>query len=210
MIQPAGSIMELCHVVKNMDAAIGYWTEVIGAGPFYVFDIPATPGQMHRGEPARIDLRIAFGFSGGLLIELLQQLNDSPSVFREILDTKGEGYHHVMLRLPFDEGRKRIERAGYELAFSGNMPNGERFALFDTRSGSGGFIELMDLTETTFGPIEKIHEAHLHWDGVTDPRRDFFALVDPSFRRNLSRPAYARLRALIRAQPTCRPNTSSC
>src|SRR5580698_326864 len=145
MIQPEGSIMELCHVVKDMDKAVDYWTKVIGAGPFYVFDIPAMPGQMHRGQPSSIDLRIGFGFSGGLLIELLQQLNDAPSVFREILETKGEGYHHVMLRLPFDEGRKRIEAAGYELAFSGKMPSGERLGLFDTRAGSGGYIELMDV-----------------------------------------------------------------
>jgi len=181
MIQPEGSILELCHVVRNMDAAIEHWTKVIGAGPFYVFDIPAMPGQLHRGAASSIDLRIAFGFSGGLLIELLQQLNDAPSVFREILDAKGEGYHHVMLRLPFDQGRQRIEAAGYELAFSGRMPGGERFGLFDARAGNGGYIELMDLTATTFGPIEKIHEAHVHWDGKTDPKRNFFSLVDPSF-----------------------------
>ena len=181
MIQPDGSIMELCHVVRDMDAALDHWTKVIGAGPFYVFDVPARPGQLHRGQASAIDLRIAFGFSGGLLIELLQPLNDAPSVFREILDTKGEGYHHVMLRLPFDQGRERIEAAGYELAFVGQLPGGERFGLFDTRSGDGGFIELMDLTEASFGPIEKIHQAHLEWDGATRPKRDLFEVVDPSF-----------------------------
>jgi hypothetical protein len=181
MIQPEGSILELCHVVRDVDTAIEHWTSVIGAGPFYVFDIPAMPGQMNRGAPSAIDLRIAFGFSGGLLIELLQQLNDAPSVFREILDTRGEGYHHVMLRVPFDEGRQRIEAAGYELAFSGRLPGGERFGLFDARAATSGYIELMDLTETSFGPIEKIHQAHLRWDRKTDPKRDFFALVNPSF-----------------------------
>ncbi len=180
MIQPEGSILELCHVVRDMDVAIEHWTTVIGAGPFYVFDIPAMPGQTHRGKPSAIDLRIAFGFSGGLLIELLQQLNDVPSVFHEILESRGEGYHHVMLRLPFDKGRLRIEAAGYELAFAGRLPGGERFGLFDARAGNGGYIELMDLTDATFGPIEKIHQAHLDWDGKTDPKRDFFALVASS------------------------------
>lgn len=181
MIQPEGSILELCHVVSDMDQAIEHWTQVLGAGPFYVFDIPPLPGQRHRGQPAQIALRIAFGFSGGLLIELLQQTNDTPSVFQEILESKGEGYHHVLLRLPFDEGRARLERHGYELAFSGNMPSGERFGLFDTRSGNGGYIELMDLTPNTFGPIEKIYEAHRSWDGKSEPKRDFFTLVSPSF-----------------------------
>ena len=32
-----------------------------------------------------------------------------------------------------------------------------------------------------FGPMEKIHQAHAQWDGKTDPKRNFFALVVPSF-----------------------------
>jgi hypothetical protein len=176
MIQPEGSIMELCHVVRDMDAAVKHWTEVLGAGPFFVFDIPAMPGQKHRGAPSNIDLRIGFGFSGGLLIELLQQTNETPSVFQEILESKGEGYHHVLLRVPFDAGQARLEKAGYEIAFSGHMPGGERFAIFDTRAGNGGYIELMDLTEATFGPLIGIHDAHVNWDGKTDPKRDFSGL----------------------------------
>lgn len=176
-IQPPGSIMELCHVTADMDRAIAHWTGVLGAGPFFVFDVPAMPGQTHRGAPSSIDLRIAFGFSGGLLIELVQPLNDVPSVFREILETKGESYHHVMLRTDFAEGRKRLEAHGYQAAFEGSMPGGERFALFDTQGGNGGFVELMDLTEATFGPMEWLHAAHLEWDGKTEPRRDFLQFV---------------------------------
>jgi hypothetical protein len=174
MMQPEKSVMELCHVVEDMDEAIAHWTQVIGAGPFFVFDVPAMPGQQHRGQPSEINLRIAFGFSGGLLIELLQQLNDAPSVFREVLDTNGPGYHHIMLREDFDKGRARIEAAGYEMAFFGNLPGGERFGLFDTRAGNGGFIELMDLTDISYGPMKILYEAHRTWDGVTEPKRDFF------------------------------------
>jgi catechol 2,3-dioxygenase-like lactoylglutathione lyase family enzyme len=180
MIQPDGSILELCYVVKDMDVAIDFWTKTIGAGPFYVFDIPAMPGQTYRGRPSAIHLRIGFGFSGGLLIELLQQTNDVPSVFKEILDTL-EGYHHVMLRVPFDEGRKRMEAGGFELVFFGHFPSGERFGLFDARGGNGGYIELMDLTDTTFGPMEKMHQAHQEWDGISEPKRNFFDLVNQAF-----------------------------
>jgi len=43
-IQPEGSILELCQVTDDMDAAIAHWTGLFGAGPFYVFDVPAMPG----------------------------------------------------------------------------------------------------------------------------------------------------------------------
>lgn len=184
-IQPEGSIMELCHVTRDMDQAIDHWTGLFGAGPFYVFDVPAMPGQTHRGQPSAIDLRIAFGFSGGLLIELVEPLGEAPSVFTEMLDAKGEGYHHVMLRCDFDAGRKRLEARGYQAAFEGRMPGGERFALFDTTAGNGGFVELMDLTEATLGPMTWLHEAHVTWDGKTDPRRDFLAFVQ----RKMASPA---------------------
>jgi hypothetical protein len=176
MIQPEGSILELCHVTNDMDRAVDHWTNVFGAGPFYVFDVPAMAGQTNRGQPSIIDLRIGFGFSGGLLIELLQQMNDAPSVFREILDERGAGYHHVLLRVPFDQGRTRLESQGYAIAFSGSLPGGERFALFDTRDGNGGFVELMDLTPASFGPMELIHKAHMEWDGKTELKRDFMSL----------------------------------
>jgi hypothetical protein len=175
-MQPDGSILEVCHVVRDMDRAVAHWTEVLGAGPFYVFDVPPMPGQMNRGAPSAIALRIGFGFSGGLLIELLQQLDDGPSVFREILEARGEGFHHVLLRRDFDAGRAHLERHGYALAFSGALPGGERFGLFDTTRDNGGFVELMDLTPTSFGPMAKVHAAHVGWDGVTRPRRAFAEL----------------------------------
>jgi hypothetical protein len=98
-----------------------------------------------------------------------------------MLETKGAGFHHVMPRMDFDEGQKRLESHGYSIAFSGNMPGGERFAIFDTRKGNGAYVELMDLTPATFGPMTKIHAAHVEWDGKTEPKRDFFSLVHPSF-----------------------------
>jgi len=61
------------------------------------------------------------------------------------------------------------------------MPGGERFAIFDTRAGNGAYIELMDLTAATFGPMETIHAAHLAWDGKTEPKRDFFSVVSADF-----------------------------
>ncbi len=171
MMQPKGSVMELCQVVRDMAPALDHWTKAIGAGPFFVFDVPVLPGQRYRGQPTEVSMKVAFGFSGGLLIELLQQTSPAPSVFTEMLDAKGEGYHHIMLRLPFDEGVARLERQGFETAFSGAMPSGERFAIFDTRSGNGGYIELMDLSPAMEASMERMHRAHVEWDGVTNPVR---------------------------------------
>jgi len=115
----------------------------MGAGHFFLCDVPVLPGQIYRSAPTQVAMRVAFGFSGGLLIELLQQTNEGESVFTEMLDAHGEGYHHVMLRIPYNDGVERLSGEGYDMVFSGTMPGGERFALFDTRAGNGGYIELM-------------------------------------------------------------------
>ena len=176
-MQPKGTILELCQVVRDMDRALEHWTGTIGAGPFFVFEVPVLPGQKYRGAPTEVSMRVAFGFSGGLLIELLQQTNDTPSVFTEMLDARGDGYHHIMLRLPYDEGIERLSGRGYEIAFSGQMPSGERFCLFDTRSADGSYIELMEISVAREDSLARMQRAHLQWDGKTDPVRGMDALA---------------------------------
>ena len=177
-MQAEGTILELCQVVTDLDKALAHWTQLLGAGPFFVFDVPVLPGQLYRGAPTAVSMKVGFGFSGGLLIELLQQTNDGPSVFTEMLDAHGEGYHHVMLRIPYDAGVERFSRHGHEIAFSGAMPSGERFCLFDTRAAGGGYVELMEISPAMEQSLGLMHKAHLAWDGVTDPIRGMAALVD--------------------------------
>lgn len=178
MLQPKGSIIELCQVTRDLDRAIDHWVNVVGAGPFFVFEIPPLPGHTYRGEPSKLTTKIGFGFSGGLLIELLEPVGDVPSIYKEMLDSKGEGFHHIFLREDFDTGAQRLKSFGYEIAFSGAMPTGERIAVFDTREGNGGYIELMDTSPTLEALLETMHQAHLDWDG-SHPKRDLFTLISP-------------------------------
>lgn len=171
MLQPEQSIIELCHVVTDMDAAIRYWTTVMGAGPFFVGDMEIKENQFYRGKPCEQSVQIGFAFSGGLIIELVKPIRNIPSVFREVLDERGPGYHHVMLRVDYDEGYERLSKAGYEVGLCGTLPGGERFALFDARKDSGGFIEIMDMSPLIARQLENMQRAHREWDGHTDPVR---------------------------------------
>ena len=175
MLQPEGSIIELCHVVADMDAAIAHWTAMLNAGPFFVGEMRFPEGHRYRGTPAMLAIRVAFGFSGGLLIELVQPLDGDRSVFSEALAERGPGYHHVMLREDYDIARARLEGAGFAVALESTTPLGERCALFDTRHLNGGFVEVMDL-HIAFGRLtEVMADAHEGWDGA-EPQRPLGAL----------------------------------
>ena len=177
-MQPDGAILELCHVTRDLDAALAHWTRDLGAGPFYVFDVPVLPGQLYYGEPTEVALRVGFGFSGGMLIELLQQTNDGASPFRDFLNERGEGLHHVMPRVDFDLGHQRFSAAGHRVAYAGTMPSGERFCLFDTRAANGAYVELMELSPAMHGSLARMEQAHRQWDGITDPVRPIARLAE--------------------------------
>jgi hypothetical protein len=177
-MQTEGAIIELCHVTRDLDAALLRWTRDLGAGPFFVFDVPVLPGQLYYGAPTQVSMRVGFGFSGGVLIELLEQTNDGASPFLDFLNERGEGLHHIMPRTDFDLGYVRLSGAGHKVAFSGTMPSGERFCLFDTRASNGAYIELMDLSPTMLGSLALMEKAHINWDGVTDPVRGMGRLAE--------------------------------
>ena len=177
-MQAEGSIIELCHVTRDLDAALVHWTCGLGAGPFFVFEVPVLPGQLYYGEPTEVSMRVGFGFSGGVLIELLQQTNGGASPFRDFLVERGEGLHHVMPRTDFDLGHARLSAAGHRVAYSGTMPSGERFCLFDTRAANGAYVELMELSPAMLGSLARMEQAHRQWDGVTDPVRTMDKLAE--------------------------------
>lgn len=123
-------------------------------------------------------MRVGFGFSGGVLIELLQQTNEGASPFLNFLRERGEGLHHIMPRTDFDTGYARLSAAGHEVAYSGTMPGGERFCLFDTQAVNGSYVELMELSPAMQGSLALMEKAHLTWDGVTDPVRGMERLAE--------------------------------
>jgi hypothetical protein len=170
MIQPEGSVIEICHVVDDMDAAIAHWTGIMNAGPFYVGDMRMEQGHRYRGTPSLFNARIGFGFTGGVLIELVQPLDGDESVFTEALKTRGPGYHHVMLREDYDTAHARLSAQGFTVALENLTPFGERCALFDTQSANGGFIEVMDL-HISFGRMTAaMAAAHENWNGDAPKR----------------------------------------
>lgn len=177
-MQPERSVIELCHVVEDFDAALEHWIRDLGAGPFFVFDMPVLPGQLYYGEPTEVALKVGFGFSGGQLIELLAQTNDGKSPFLDFLADRGPGLHHIMPRTDFESGHARLNEAGFPVAYSGQMPSGERFCLFDTFATHGYYIELMEISDAIQGSLALMEKAHAEWDGVTDPVRGMDRLAE--------------------------------
>jgi hypothetical protein len=177
---PWGSVTEICYVTTDLTGAIERWAQDLGAGPFFTLTIPADFGtRIYRGGPARDSFSAALGFCGSTLVEFVQPLNDRPSVFREVLDERGDlAAHHIYPNIrpvtgaEFDRLRAGYEQAGYPAALDMVLPGLGRNILFDARARLGVFIELLEVSPPMYAGVEKMLSTHQSWDG-SRPIRDF-------------------------------------
>ena len=108
-----------------------------------------------------------------MAIELIQQLNDAPSVYREIIDRRGYGFHHFGIATGnFDQEVERYRSSGASLAFLLRVPSGGRVAYMDTTATLPGFTELIELGSGFEPTFNRFYRASIGWDG-SDPVRSF-------------------------------------
>ena len=84
----------------------------------------------------------AFGYLGDLMIQFIQQHDDTPSIYRDMYAAGEEGYHHAGVLVRDYEGEKqRLLDMGCELACELHADNVDA-CYIDTRAWNGGFTEL--------------------------------------------------------------------
>ncbi|HWX57974.1 VOC family protein [Bradyrhizobium sp.] len=160
------------YVVRDVRAAMDHWIKVMGVGPWYYIDRVKTDYFRHRGRDSGIEMSIALANSGNLQIELIQQRNDAPSMYREFLAAGREGLQHMSFwTTDYQALYDRALTLGYKVGHEGQI-GGEkgRFAYFDTEIHPGTVIEISDISGGKGRFFERIRQAAADWDGA-DPIR---------------------------------------
>jgi hypothetical protein len=89
-------ISQVALVVNDLEKSMREYTETMGWGPWTIYEY--NPPRLHdvlvRGVPQKFTWIGAETPVGSTYIELLQPLEGS-SVFREFIDRRGEGLHHI-------------------------------------------------------------------------------------------------------------------
>lgn len=167
-----GNVCQNGYVVRDIDAALKHWTEVLGIGPFYYIDSVKCDWFTYKGEPSPVEMSIALGNTGDLQIELIQQRNDAPSMYMDFLNAGREGLQHMSYWTQnYQADYDRALAAGYKVGHEGQIggPQG-RFVYFDTETHPGTIIEMSDVSGAKGKFFEHIRKAAIGWDG-TDPVR---------------------------------------
>ena len=167
-----GAVRQNGYVVRDLRAALDHWITVLGVGPWFYIERVKTDYFRHRGQDSAVEMSIALANSGDLQIELIQQRNDAPSLYKEFLDSGREGLQHLAYwTQDYQAVYDRALSLGYKVGHEGQVGGAQgRFAYFDTEAHPGTVVEISDISGNKGRFFDHIRRTAQDWDG-TDPIR---------------------------------------
>jgi len=172
-----GAVRQAGYVVPDIEAAMDYWSSVLGVGPWYYNPKVPIENYRYRGIGYDVHNSVALANSGPLQMELIQTRNDAPSMYRDFMRAGHLGLQHVAYWTEdFDDDLTRLQGDGFEVMMSGEVGHKGRFVYF---AGSdhpgqhpGTVIELSEIAGPKGKLFDLIRESSMGWNG-RDPVRPF-------------------------------------
>ena len=164
-----GQIGQLGYAVRDVDAWVKNYLAA-GVGPWWV-SLEVRPDQFeYRGAPSAARFACAVSWSGPLMIELIQPLDELPSPYLDHLRSGREGLQHVCyFPEDFEAAASALGGRGYEQILDGRS-GGFHFTYFEQPSGGMDAIELGRLSPETRDGLAAREASCAQWDG-SDPIR---------------------------------------
>jgi hypothetical protein len=161
-----GEIRQAGYVVRDIEAAMDYWSRVMGIGPWFYNERVPIVNYTFRGERHEVHNSVALANSGALQMELIQTRNDAPSMYRDFLKAGHTGLQHVAYWTEnFDKDLADAAERGFKVAMSGEVGERGRFVYFDAEYHPGTVIELSEVAGPKGKLFRMIREASQGWDG---------------------------------------------
>jgi Glyoxalase/Bleomycin resistance protein/Dioxygenase superfamily len=196
------SIIQFAYTVDDIQEGMRRYTDLLSIGPWFLIG-PFVPAKgVYRGAVTTMRISLAVAFSGEAMVELIEQHNETPSVYQETLKARGaHGFHHWAIGArDFDDTLARFKRQGYPVAFSDISPRGVRVVYFDTTRDLPGMLEIIEMTTDVEEQYRRMYQAAKDWDGR-------YAVIESCSQRKLPnrRKLFARVATpnLLRTHETC-------
>ena len=115
-----------------------------------------------------MSLAVAMGYVGGgqLQYEIVQQLDELPSIYREPKSPMNFGFHHFGIATQdFDRSVDVYHARGFEMVYEADVPGGVRVCYFDTLSCLPAMVELIEVSPSLTDMFEGYRIASVDWRG---------------------------------------------
>ena len=136
-------ICQIALVVRDIETTARNYAEIFGVPVPRIFTLPPVE-EAHttfRGQPTRSRARLAVFDLGSVVLELTEP-DDEPSSWKEFLDTKGEGVHHIGFMVDDLPGSlDELRRRGIPERHSGDYPGG-RYVFVESAAQLGVILNV--------------------------------------------------------------------
>jgi len=136
-------VWQIAIVVRDLRTSVKHYWEELGVGPWNIWDLDhRTMSEMTlRGNPSSYSFRVAMTTIGDVTIELVQPLQGD-SIFKEFLDRRGEGLHHLKYKVEDTNSvLNEFMKKGGRVLQSARIGDGS-FYYLDTESKLGFVLEV--------------------------------------------------------------------
>lgn len=129
-------ITQVAVVVRDLRRAMENYHKMLGWQPWSVFDYkpPLLHDTMVRGKPVEYRMLGAEVHCDPIDFEILQPI-EGPSIYKEFIDERGEGLHHVSVVSPKENVHAALNdfrRRGVEVLMSGRIGPDIEYYYMDT------------------------------------------------------------------------------
>ena len=169
-IKALGEVIQMAYLPSDFDAALKYWTEVVGVGPFFLMENIQLGAMKYRGQPTDAMFSIAIAYWGDIQIELIRAENDAPSIYGGEYGVKDQLHHICIFVKDIADARRACAEVGAEVIVEGKVGDSGEVIYVDAGGGPGHLIELLQPMAGSEGLFEMIKATGRNWDG-SEPLR---------------------------------------
>ena len=147
-----GPIRQIAYVVADIDQAIESWHAQMGIGPFAVVrNCKPLKGSLYRGEASgEIILNMAFAYIGDVQLELIEQVNETPSMYREAIERGCRGSHHYAVCVEdFSTCYQHAMNNGFSALMNAGAPGYAQMAYVESERIPGLILEIIEWNDLT-------------------------------------------------------------
>jgi hypothetical protein len=178
-----GRVAQWGVVVPDIDEAMRHWSVLLGIGPFLHIQTiaPWEHEARYRGVPSDVQITVAFSYFGETQIELIQQLNDSPSPYIDFLQAGRSGIQHLGFWSDhYDDSYAGLLDEGYVPVYTAKMRGVPRVTTYFTDSTGlfGPMVELSLMTERKSAMFRAMADRVHNWQGRTPPVERYPSTVE--------------------------------
>lgn len=150
---------QVAYVVRDIAEAEARFEQWLGVPVWFRMDnIEFGENCSYRGRESDSAAHLSVGWLRDTQIELIEPLRGE-SLYREFLDAKGPGLHHIAFDVPdFPATINALAGVGLEILAKGRVGPGSEFAYFDCETAGASVIEILGFDDAVRGFMNSLRQ----------------------------------------------------